>query len=51
MTYIYTLPCVKYITSGKLLYDREPRPALCDGLEVGDGKGERGSEGRRYIYI
>jgi len=35
-----TLPYVKYMASGNLLYDTEnPKPVLCDNLEGQDGEG------------
>ena len=51
---IYTLPCVKYIASGKLLY-RELPSVLCDELE-GCDRWELGGGGRLkregiYVYI
>ena len=37
-TDIYTLPCVKQIASGKLLYNRELSLVLCDWDGVGGGR-------------
>ena len=49
---IYTLSCVKWIDSGKLLYSRDPILAFCDGLEAWDGGGVRegGSIKRGCMY-
>ena len=36
----YTLPYVKQITSGSLMYNiGHPKPVLCDNLEGWDGEG------------
>ena len=51
-TDIYMLSSVKQITSGKLPYNREPHPALCDNLEGWDGgMGGRLNREGRYICI
>ena len=43
---ICTLPCVKWIASGDLLYDSgNTKPMLCDSLEGWDGEG-----GGRKVY-
>ena len=37
----YTLPYVKKITSGSLMYDAgNPKPVLCDNLEEWEGEGD-----------
>ena len=49
-TDIYTLPDIKCIASGKLLYSREPTSVLCDDLE-GWGVWSRDPKGRgTYTY-
>ena len=51
-TDIYMLSSVKQITSGKLPYNREPHPALCDNLEGWDGgMGGRLNREGRYICM
>ena len=48
---VYTLPYVKQIASGKLLYNnREFNPVLCDNLEGWNGELVQGSRGRGYMY-
>ena len=48
----YTLPYVKQIASGNLLYDAESsNPVLCDNLEGLDGVGGgREVQGRGHMY-
>lgn len=53
---MYTLPCVQYIASEKLLLTRELSLVLCDHLDVGVGVGVWGLEGRlkeggMYVYL
>ena len=49
---IYTLPCVKQIASGKLLYGhRELSLVLCDDLEGWDWGEVRGRLKREGIYV
>ena len=43
---MYTLPYVKQIANGKLLYSTELSSVPCDDLEVGGG----GLRGREYMY-
>ena len=48
----HTLPYVKQIASGSLLYDAgNPKPVLCDNLKEcdGEGGGREGSRGRRHM--
>ena len=48
---IYTLPCVKQLASGKLLYNTESSALCSDHLDGWGGRGwERGSRGRIYMY-
>ena len=47
---IYTLPGVKQIASGKLLYTRGLDLVLCDDLEGWDG-GRREARGKRWVYV
>lgn len=44
----YTLPCVKQITNGNLLYDSELQSRLCNNVEwwEGVGGGSKVQEGR-----
>ena len=47
---MYTIPCVKQIASGKLLYS-PGSSALCDDLEGwGGGVGERYKREGTYVY-
>lgn len=53
---MYTLPCVQYIASEKLLFNQELSLVLCDHLDVGGGVGVWGLEGRlkeerMYVYL
>ena len=48
----YTLPYVKYVASGSLMYDSgNPKPVLCDNLK--GGRGREAGEGykRERIYV
>ena len=48
----YTLPYVKYIASGNLLYDaRSSDQALCDNLEGWDGVGVGGKFKREGTHV
>ena len=49
----YTLPYVKQIASGSLLYNSgNPKPGLCENLEGWDGVGGGGgaSRGRGHMH-
>ena len=47
---MYTLPCVKQIVGGKLLYPRELSQVLCNDLRSGMRGWDRDSRGRGYTY-
>jgi len=51
---IYTLPCVKYKASGKVLYNRELSLVLCDDLKRWGavvGVGRRLKREGIYVYL
>ena len=50
----YTLPYVKYVASGSLMYDAgSPKPVLCDNLKGGRGReaGEGYKREGTYVYL
>ena len=53
VTWKLTLPYVKQIANGNLLYDLELKQGLCDNLDRWDGEGDGrgGSRGRGHMYI
>ena len=48
----YTLPYVKYIASGNLLYDAwSSNLILCDNLQAWDGVGKKFKREGTYVYL
>ena len=53
-TETYTVPYVKHIASGSLMYDAgSPKPVLCDNLKGGRGReaGEGYKREGTYVYL